>query len=239
MKIGLIGYGKMGQLVEKIALQRGHQISCKGHPKELFQEKNDRALRETDLFIDFSHPDAVLGNVTHVSALKKNLVVGTTGWQSNDDAVRKILEESKIGFLFSPNFSLGIHFYMKIIAKAAELFNGAKEYDVALMEQHHNQKVDSPSGTALAIARELMAHVKRKEKVVHNLNGQIAPNEMLISSTRCGAIPGTHTVLFDSPADTIEITHRARNREGLAHGAVVAAEWLKGKSGIYTLEDLF
>jgi len=239
MKIGLIGYGKMGQLIEKIALQKKHQIVCKGSPRSLFKETPAKTLQEVDVFIDFSHPEYVLDNIKHVSALKKNLIEGTTGWDVQGAEARTLIEKSQIGFLFAPNFSIGMKLFLNMLLKAAQLMDAFPDYDVSVMEQHHNQKVDAPSGSAKAIIKTLIPQIKRKSAVVCNVDRQIAPHELHVASLRCGSIPGTHTVLFDSLADSITITHQARNREGFALGAVTAAEWILGKSGIYSLEDIF
>lgn len=212
LNIALFGHGKMGEMVEACALQRGHS---------LVKDRDN-----PDLFIDFTVPDAVLGNVRKAVALKKNIVIGTTGWEAHFNEVRKIVENEGIGLLYSPNFSIGIHLFAQIVKEAAQLIDSFEEYDIGLIESHHKQKIDSPSGTAKMLLQTLNQNLQRKQTVQ-------------TTSFRCGSIPGTHTVIFDSPADTIQITHEARNREGFALGAVKAAEWLHGKKGLYQFEDIF
>lgn len=235
MKIALLGYGKMGQLVEEIAMQRGHTIVS-------IIKKNDplqQGLKDAEMCIDFSHPECVLEHIKVASQLKKNLVVGTTGWYDHLNDVKKMAFEKSIGLLYSPNFSIGVNVFLKIVSEAAKLMNLYDEYDVGLIELHHNKKVDSPSGTAISIANQLVKNIKRKKNIVNNLSEeQISIEDLNIASLRCGKIPGTHTVLFDSTADTIKLTHEARSREGFALGAVSAAEWLQGKKGVFTMDDL-
>jgi 4-hydroxy-tetrahydrodipicolinate reductase len=220
MKIALIGYGKMGQMVEKMALARGHTI--------VGRMTSDRwemgGLQDADICIDFTRPESVLENVRKIAALKKAIVVGTTGWDEKMQVVQSLVEEHQIGLLYSPNFSIGVNLLLEILAHASKVFNAFEEYGVAGIEYHHSEKRDSPSGTALDIARTIERNMGRINRVP-------------FSSIRCGSIPGIHTVLFDSPCDTILITHEARSREGFANGALLAAEWLKGKRGVYTFAD--
>lgn len=239
MNIGIIGYGKMGKLIEQQALLKGHKVTCKGSPRTIFKDTPLDTLKQVDVFIDFSHADAVENNIKQVISLKKNLIEGTTGWDSQNPATKELIYKSGIGFLFSANFSLGVKLFLNILEKAAELMNSFEDYDVSVIEQHHNQKADSPSGTALAVTNVLLPKIERKKTIACNTSGKLEPTQLHVSSLRCGSIPGTHSVLFDSLVDNITITHQARNKDGFASGAVTAAEWLKGKSGIYTLADLF
>lgn len=218
--MALIGYGKMGQMIEKSAISRGHDIVAKINS----QEWDSQALAEAEIAIEFTHPDAVIENITKLAKLKKNIIIGTTGWYENIDKVRSIASEHNIGVVYASNYSIGMHLFFHILAHASKLVNVFKEYDVACVEYHHNQKKDSPSGTAIEMAKIIEAQMDRIDSVP-------------ISSIRCGSIPGTHTVLFDSFCDTLSITHEARNREGFALGAVLAAEWIKNKQGIYTFSD--
>jgi len=203
----------MGKMVEQVALAKGHQIFF---PKE---------VEKSDLCIDFSHPDAVLTHLKSVAAQKKNLVIGTTGWEADLDQAKKIVEQQEIGVLYAPNFSIGVHLFLSILDYSAKLINRCKEYDAAGVEFHHANKKDAPSGTALEISRRLEQAIERLD-------------QLNMSAIRCGSIPGKHLVLFDSPFDTISLCHEARSREGFARGAVQAAEWLFGKKGFYTLNDL-
>ena len=220
MKIALIGYGKMGQMIEKAALERGHSIVARLTSKDWDMD----ALSKAEMCIEFTNPECVLDNIKKIAELKKEVVIGTTGWHDKMESVKSLVEEHQIGALYSPNFSIGINLLLDILAHAAKVINAFEEYDVAGIDYHHNRKKDSPSGTSLEIARTIEESMERIHKVP-------------FSSIRCGSIPGTHTVLFDGPCDTISITHQARNREGFAWGAVQAAEWLKGRKGLYTFAE--
>jgi 4-hydroxy-tetrahydrodipicolinate reductase len=239
MKIALIGYGKMGKLIEEIALQREHKIVAKIHPSGALTSIDENSVKQADVCIDFSHPSYALDNIRTLAALNKNVVMGTTGWYEEIETVKKIVKEQDIGFLFSPNFSIGVLLFKKIVESAAILMNDFDEYDVAGFEMHHNQKVDSPSGTAKSLVYSLLNHIERKTMPVYDIvNRPIAPHELHFPSLRCGSIPGTHTITFDSPADSITITHQARTRTGFATGAVVAAEWLADKKGFYSFDHI-
>lgn len=220
MKIALIGYGNMGQMIEKIALSQGHEIVARMTSVEWDLGR----LESADVCMEFTHPESVLQNVQKVAQLKKDVIIGTTGWHEKMSTMRAIVEEGQIGALYSANFSIGIHLFLEILKYSAQLLDQFTEYSVAGVEYHHSKKKDSPSGTALEIARSIKENMERVDEVP-------------FSSIRCGSIPGTHTLLFDSPSDTIVISHEARNREGFAMGAVQAAEWLRGRKGLYTFHD--
>lgn len=207
LKLALIGYGKMGQRVEKIAEERGHALT---------------SIEEASICIDFTHPDAVLDNIHRLAAQKKSLVIGTTGWYDSLPQVKAWVEKYQIGLLYSPNFSIGIKLFMEVVEEAARRYLSRPGYEVAGLELHHSQKKDSPSGTALSI-----------QKRIEQQAGRTVP----FSAVRCGSIPGTHSVFFDSPVDQITLTHEARSRDGFALGAVQGAEWLNGKTGLFTMED--
>jgi 4-hydroxy-tetrahydrodipicolinate reductase len=224
MKMALLGYGKMGRIIESLALQRGHSIVSIIKREKISEDK----LAEADVCSDFSHPDAVLNHIQIIANAKKNLVMGTTGWSDHLDQVTKIIDKSGIGFIYSPNFSIGVALFLRIVKAAAQMVDTFHAYDVGLLEAHHNKKVDSPSGTAKILANTLSSAMLSRS----------ADKQPEIACIRCGAIPGTHTILFDSPADSITLTHQARNREGFAEGALYAAEWLKNKKGLFTLDDL-
>lgn len=228
MKIAIVGYGKMGKMVEGAAEQKGHQVICRIDPKCDIKEIRSDAIRDADVCIDFSTPDCALENIKRVAQSGKNLVMGTTGWYDQMDTVKAIVAKSQIGFLYAPNFSLGIHLFLKIVAEAARLMHPYEEYDVGAMECHHKHKADAPSGTAKAIAQTVVKHL-----------GRPGVTELPFANMRCGTIPGIHTIVFDSPADRITLTHEARNRNSFADGAVAAAEWLQGKSGFYTIDELW
>lgn len=221
MKIALIGYGKMGKLVEEMTLKNGHEILLQVS-RDSFSAED---LRSIDVGIDFSHPTGILERIKMFADAQKPLVIGTTGWDHQITDAKEVIEKSKVGCLYAPNFSIGVQAFMQLVGFAAQLINPFVEYDVGGVEWHHQQKLDSPSGTAKALTKQIAIHMPRSQ-----------PFEF--ASVRCGHIPGTHTIEFDSPCDTITISHQARNREGFALGALQAAEWILDKKGFYTMEDL-
>jgi 4-hydroxy-tetrahydrodipicolinate reductase len=241
MNLALIGYGKMGKEVERVAHERGCKII------KIFEVDQNadgiaitrEALKSVDVCIDFSSPEAVLRNIEAVADSGKNIVVGTTGWYDRLDYVRKLVKEKKIGFLYAPNFSLGVNIFAQIVMDASHLFERYAQYDVSISEIHHRGKADTPSGTALTLGSTILQAIKRKsELVTDTLHGAIKPHQLHVTSTRMGTVTGKHTVLFDSDADSIELVHTAKSRSGFAQGAIVAAEWLKGKKGFYTMRDV-
>ena len=241
MKIALIGHGKMGKEVENIA--GGLRIEI----VKVFDADNNpggaglttESLKGVDVCLEFSTPAAVMDNVRAVVGCGKNLVVGTTGWQDRLDEVRKLVKEKKTGFLYAPNFALGVNIFSQIVMDAARIMDRYGDYDVVIQEMHQREKVDSPSGTALALAGAVLQNLKRKSEIVTQLaHGALQPSQMQISSVRIGNVMPRHVVMFDSESDTIELVHTMKNRRGLAIGALVAAEWLKGKKGFYTMRDV-
>lgn len=221
MKIALLGYGKMGKLIDQLAQQKKHQVIARIDSKGPFPQQ----ATEADVWIDFSRPECAVDNIKLAIQHHKPLVMGTSGWYDQLPQVEQLIKKSGIGFLYTSNFSIGANLFYEIVSQAAALFHPFQTYDVALTEFHHNQKLDSPSGTARTIAQRIVDNMPRKTNVD-------------IASVRCGKIPGTHTVYFDSAEDTITLSHEARNREGFAQGALVAAEWLRDKNGFYTLHDM-
>lgn len=238
MKIVLIGYGKMGRLIEDLALQKEHVVIAKVDSKNV-SSFDENLIKQSDICMDFSTPQAVISNVQLMAKYKKNIVMGTTGWYEHLNEVKNIVKESQIGFIFSPNFSIGIHLFKNIVQSAAQMINEFDDYDVAGHESHHNQKMDSPSGTAKSLVYILLEKIKRKTTPIYEtINRPISSHELHFPSLRCGSNPGSHTVIFDSPSDIITLTHQARNREGFARGAIAAAEWLIDKKGFFTLDDM-
>ncbi len=241
MRIAIIGYGKMGREVEKAAIARGINVASiidTNTPKNGFSEINKESMKNADVAIDFTTPKSAIENIRKVASLKKNMVMATTGWQDRIEDARRIIKKEDTGLIYSSNFSIGVNIYFRIIEEAARLFNKVEAYDVFGYELHHNQKIDSPSGTAKSIAEILLKNIDRKKKAVYDkLDRKIEPNELHIASLRAGWIPGTHVTGFDSEADTIEIKHTARNRSGFASGSVMAAEWINGKKGVFTMND--
>jgi 4-hydroxy-tetrahydrodipicolinate reductase len=242
MNITLIGFGKMGRMVASLAAP-AHTIASiidPTAPDATHRNIDAAALQNTDVVIDFSHPTVVLSNVGLVAPFKKNIVMGTTGWYGQLEAVRQIITQYGIGFLYSSNFSIGVQLFLKLVERAGQLFNTFEQYDVFAHEFHHRQKADSPSGTALSVGKALLKTMPRKREILSDTSHEkIAPDRLHLTSTRGGFVPGTHEVYFDSEADTVEIRHTARGRAGFASGALRAAEWLNGKKGFFTMEDIF
>jgi 4-hydroxy-tetrahydrodipicolinate reductase len=241
MNLALVGYGKMGREVERIAKEKGL------HVVKVFDIDNNvdgagltkESLKGVDVCIDFSSPESVLENIKAVAACGKNVVVGTTGWYDRMEEVKRLVKEKKIGLLYASNFSLGMNLFTQMVTDAARAFERYHDYDVAISETHHRGKADSPSGTALSLGSAILQHFRRKsELATGTLHGPIKPNQLQITATRVGAVTGRHTVTFDSEADCIELVHTAKNRTGFALGAVIAAEWLKGKKGLFTMRDV-
>ena len=239
--IALIGYGKMGREIEQVAGEQGFTIKAiidiqyNGHSVPI----NASTLSGVDVCIEFTTPDAVVENIRACARCRKDVVVGTTGWHERLEEVRSLVEESGIGLIHASNFSIGIHLFRKIVAYAGTLLNKHAQYDAALHEQHHRMKKDAPSGTAYTLAGELLRALDRKAHIsVDRPDREIAPDELLVSSSRIGSVPGMHQVVFDSPADSIELVHTARSRRGFADGSLVAASWIHGRKGFFTMEDM-
>ncbi len=236
MKIAIVGYGKMGKEIERFALERGHTISAK---IDIGDAITAQTLNGASCAIEFSIPKAVVENITALARSGCNVVVGTTGWYEQLNQVRAIVQERNIGLLYSPNFSIGVNFFFHIVRTAAKLFNVVDGYDVSVHELHHKMKIDSPSGTALKIAQLILDEFKQKKEIqTETSHGTIRPEQLHVSSTRVGSVIGKHEVLFDSALDSIEITHTVKQRSALASGAILAAEWLDSKKGIYTFDDV-
>lgn len=225
MKIALIGYGRMGKWLDSLARKLGIDVVSILQKQNKTEAKTILGLQQADVWLDFSHSMAVLEHVKRAAEQKKNLLIGTTGWEEELPKVRDMVIESGIGCLFSPNFSMGVLLFYALTQQAARLAHRYGEYEAAGWEVHHSEKKDSPSGTAKALH-----HVLQREWGLD----PISP----FASVRCGHEPGTHTVLFSSSCDTISLTHEAHSREGFAKGALFAAEWLCGKKGFFTIDDL-
>lgn len=218
MKIALLGYGKMGRLIDKAAANRHHQIINRidGNTSDKI-----KAIQDADVLIDFSTPDVAVEHIELAAKVGKNIVVGTTGWYEDLEQVEKLVRNGGIGMIYSPNFSIGVQLFLKLAHQAGLIFASHSGYDAHIIETHHLQKKDAPSGTAMAVAKAAQGE-------------SIIP----ITSIRCGYVPGDHTLIYDSPVDTITLKHSARSREGFAVGAVIAAEWILGKKGVFTVNDM-
>jgi 4-hydroxy-tetrahydrodipicolinate reductase len=226
VKIAIVGYGKMGRMIERFAVERGHEVALRldEFNNANFEGITARNFQAIDVAIDFSVPSAAVGNIERIAALGVNLVIGTTGWLDQIDHVRAVVEKAGVGLIWSPNYSVGVNAFFRIVAEAAKLLSGAPEYEAWAWEIHHSAKKDAPSGTLLKLVEEM-----RKA----GYNGRVDTG-----SNRAGTIAGTHEIGFDSAADTITLRHTARNREGFALGAVKAAEWIAGKKGFHEFGDI-
>lgn len=253
MKIALVGYGKMGHMIEQAAKRAGQEvvttIDVMAEDAKVKVAAGDtaaivRAVKESGAegIIEFTHPTAVLDNVKALLPLGLPLVVGTTGWNDKHAEINELAGKVGGTVMTAGNFSIGVNMFYKIVEEAAKIMAEYKDYDVATWEMHHNQKADSPSGTALEIARRVQMGYKNKTEIVTDaFHERPAANQLHVSSTRCGNVPGTHKVFFDGTADTIELTHTARSREGFAVGAVDALVKLDSalKSGKLTRGKLY
>ncbi|MDR0569481.1 MAG: 4-hydroxy-tetrahydrodipicolinate reductase [Spirochaetaceae bacterium] len=257
MNIALIGYGRMGKLLELRAIERGHRIVCIVEPYAAETEsafgsvmrKSIAELPEADAAVEFTRPDTAVPNILALAERNIPAVVGTTGWHDRLAEVTSAVNRFGASLLWAANFSIGVHLFYRIAEYAAKLIDPFPEYDVGGWEAHHNRKADSPSGTAKTLVERVLAEMTRKRTPVwETLQRPPGPEELHYASLRTGSAPGTHTLIFDSPADAIEIAHTARNREGLAAGALTAAEWLlrcapgkpagKARTGVFTLDDV-
>lgn len=243
MKIALLGYGKMGQIIERLALERGHQIVLKINIDNVF-DFTKANLQTADVAIDFSAPDAAVANIYKCFEANLPIVVGTTGWYGELQQIKNDCLDSNNTLIYGSNFSIGVNLFFQLNKVLAKMMNNYPAYEVQVEEIHHTQKLDAPSGTAMTIAEDIIEVLDRKNEWVNEVVGTpmitVAKNEqLLIESHRIEAIPGTHTVLYSSEVDEIEIKHTAHNRAGFALGALVAAEWLQNKKGFYNITDLF
>lgn len=254
MRFLLCGYGRMGHEIEAVALQRNHDIVARIDPQAhgadypslgAFADATAGAGGTTpgnaaEAVIDFALPEGILDRIRYYTENKVPAVVGTTGWEDQREEARRIVERFGAALVWASNFSIGAQLLFRMVAHAAKLAEPFDGYDVFVHEVHHRQKVDSPSGTALSLAERILQNVTRKSRILtETAHRKVEPEELHVTSTRGGLNPGEHRVIFDSPADSIELVHRARNRSGFAMGAVVAAEWVTKKSGFLTIDDLF
>jgi 4-hydroxy-tetrahydrodipicolinate reductase len=236
MNIALIGYGKMGKIIEKITLERGHTISCIIDKDEDWKLLSNNSI-PTDVAIDFSTPSTVVKNIKECFAKEIPIVVGTTGWQSEIDILKSLCTQENKSLLWASNFSVGVNIFFKINEELAKRMNQYPQYDVSMEETHHTAKLDAPSGTALSLADTIIKHIDRKKTWVL---GESKPTDSLsIQAHRIDPIPGTHRILYDSDIDNIEIIHTAKNRNGFAIGAVIGAEWLVNHKGWHEFKDIF
>ncbi len=243
MRIALLGYGKMGQIIERFATDRGHEIVLKIGIENLEEFTVDN-LKKADVAIDFSAPAAAVDNIYKCFEAKLPVVVGTTGWYGELQKIKNDCEASNNTLLYGSNFSIGVNIFFHLNKVLAKLMNNYPAYDVQVEEIHHTQKLDAPSGTAMTIAEGIIEQLDSKSEWVNELEGtpiadKLKNDQLLIESLRIENVPGTHTVVYSSEVDDIEIKHTAHSRAGFALGAVVAAEWLQSKRGFYSIADIF
>jgi 4-hydroxy-tetrahydrodipicolinate reductase len=225
MRILLVGYGKMGRLVGELAPQYGGEVAGVVDPaKPDGGDVNDPRWRDVDVAIDFTTPDAVLTNIPALARQRINIVLGTTGWQQHEARLREAVAAAGIGIVAAPNFSTGVVLFEALVQRAAQLFAGQHEFGAWIHEAHHAMKKDAPSGTALLLKRAMESA------------GYSRPVD--VAASRAGYIPGTHTIGFDGPSESITLTHTARDRGAFARGALAAAGWVRGKSGWFTMKDV-
>jgi 4-hydroxy-tetrahydrodipicolinate reductase len=241
VKIALVGYGKMGREVEQVALSKGHSIVARCDPSlsGASDAVESASMEAADVCIEFTSPSAVLDNIRRIARMRKPLVVGTTGWYEHLAEAEAIVISNGGGLVYAPNFSLGVNLFYQLAETAAELFSHFEEYDVFGSETHHRQKVDSPSGTARKLGEVVLKKFTRKKRVITEpLNRPITADEFHLVSARAGHFPGVHSLVFDSAADTIELTHSVRSRSGFAVGALLAAQWILSRQGFYSFEQV-
>jgi 4-hydroxy-tetrahydrodipicolinate reductase len=235
MKIALIGYGKMGHAIEEIAVARGHEVVLKVNIENVEDNTVDN-IRKADAAIEFTGPHSAYDNIIRCLDAGVPVVSGSTGWLDKLEAVRQYCRRQQGGFLYASNFSVGVNIFFEVNRRLAALMTSHPEYEVRITEIHHTEKKDAPSGTAISLAEQILEKIPRKKEWVNHLSDNL--DELEILSQRTDPAPGTHRVEYRSGIDTIEITHTAHNRRGFAMGAVLAAEYLRGKKGIFQMSDV-
>lgn len=231
MNIILLGYGKMGKIIERVAMERGHQITARID----IDNAVDFQLAKGDVAIEFSHPDAAFENVK--KAIEKNIpiVCGTTGWLSRKAEIETLCQQLNGAFFYASNYSLGVNIFFKLNEYLAKMMNNFPAYEIRMDEVHHTEKRDAPSGTAITLAEGVLKHVERKKIWANDKTDK--PEDIFIESFRIDQVAGTHVVKYESAIDDIEIKHIAHSREGFALGAVMVAEWLRDKKGVLSMDD--
>lgn len=229
MNIALFGYGKMGKMIEKIALDRGHKIVAK-----IDVDTKEIDFSKMDVAIDFSMPTAAFGNIKQCISHNVPIISGTTGWLQDYEKAVTLCQEKKGAFIYASNYSLGVNIFFELNNYLAKMMQHLDQYNVRMEETHHTQKLDAPSGTAITLAEGVLANSKYENWSLDQGND----NELVITAKRENDVPGTHLVEYNSNVDSIEIKHTAHNREGFALGAVIASEWIIGKTGVFSMRDV-
>ena len=230
MKIALLGYGKMGKVIERIALERGHEIVLRKSSATTYD-----GLENADVAIDFSVPSSAVANISECLHNTIPVVSGTTGWLEEYSKIIALCEEKKGAFIYGSNFSLGVNLFFELNDYLAKMMSKFNQYSISMEEIHHTQKLDAPSGTAISLAKGIIANSNYTD---WSLDKNSNENNIYIDAQRIENVPGTHSVFYTSEVDTIEIKHTAHSRDGFAFGAVIAAEWLVGKKGVFTMRDV-
>ncbi len=230
MNIALLGYGKMGKTIEQIAINRGHKIVL-----TVDKDDDNYDITKADVAIDFSIPTVAFNNISNCLNNGVPVISGTTGWLEHYDKAVALCEEKKGAFIYASNYSLGVNIFFELNKTLAKMMSTLKQYNVSMEEIHHTQKLDAPSGTAISLANDIIAHNSNFEKWQLDESGE---KSIPIVAKRIADVPGTHTIKYESEVDTISIEHIAHNRQGFALGAVVAAEWIVGKSGVFSMNDV-
>lgn len=229
MKIALLGYGRMGKEIEKIALQRGHEIVIKSTGKETYN------ITDADVAIDFSIPSSAVENISNCINNSIPVVSGTTGWLENYNNIVELCNEKKGAFIYASNFSLGVNIFFELNKQLAKMMNSLQDYNLSIEEIHHTKKLDAPSGTAITLAEGI---IESSNKTNWELDGKASEENIPIIAKRIPDVPGTHIINYESSIDSINIKHTAHNRQGFALGAVIAAEWLQNKTGFFSMKDV-
>lgn len=235
-RIAIIGHGAMGREVECLAEPLGIHVSMVCDVDRPF---GDVESPDFDVAIDFSWPDAVIDNVRAAARLQRPIVIGTTGWYDRMDEIRTIVSQSGIGCVWGSNFNIGTHLFLRLVRQAAELIDRHPGFDIAVHETHHRRKRDSPSGTAITAAQTILSALPRKTHTeLETQHGAIDPAALHVTSSRVGDVIGRHQVTIDSPFESIEITHSAKNRQGFAQGALLAASWIQHRTGMFDVSEI-
>lgn len=229
MKIALLGYGRMGKEIEKIALQRGHEIVIKS------TGENSYDITKADVAIDFSIPSSAYDNISNCINNNVPVISGTTGWLDKYNDIVDLCNKKSGAFIYASNFSLGVNVFFELNKQLAKMMSTLEQYNVSIEEIHHTKKLDAPSGTAITLAEGVIENTNKK---AWELDKKTSDENIPIKAIRTPDVPGTHTVTYNSEVDTIDIKHTAHNRQGFALGAVIAAEWLNGKTGVFTMRDV-
>lgn len=237
MNIALIGYGKMGHAIEDLALRRGHTITCKISSKNL-QEFNPRVIQWADVAIEFSTPESAFANISTCLEAGVPVISGTTGWLAKKAEIDRLCIDKNGSFLYASNFSIGVNIFFEVNKLLAELMNKYEVYDVEIKEIHHTAKLDKPSGTAISLANDIISRLERKKVWTISMPPDNHTRSLYIDCIRKDPAPGTHIVHYTSEIDDITLTHTAHSRTGFAKGAILAAEWLVGRKGVFEMKDV-